>query len=64
VLGTGVAPDGTSSGVKRFEVDIVHGFANLTSERFVSLLEGLDTMATFATSSSIRIASEPPPFPP
>ena len=37
VLGSGVAPDGTSPGVKRFEVDIVHGFSNLAGVRKVRL---------------------------
>jgi len=37
VLGSGVAPDGTSAGVKRFEVDIVHNFANLNTVRKVRL---------------------------
>ena len=37
VLKSGVAPGGTSAGVKRFEVDIVHGLLNPTTVRKIRL---------------------------
>lgn len=44
VLGSGMAPDGTSAGLKRWEVDIVHGFVNLNTVRKIRIriVEGGD----------------------